>query len=361
MAPSDTTTCRSLLIFTLKTQRMYIRVWMTIWVSLCIEKDIFCLESSLSCLTYFSMLLGVDGDSDGEVRVLGKDDREMLSINSGKERGKTWESGGLSAPETTAVNDAGWNIWKSVSGTMEASHRLHKVQWDASRSSGPLGRWHFSNVRDPTDEIRRRLIVCLISSMRAHPHSPWWVKTNKILVICPTSSPGGEGWPPGCAWCHHPSPLRLWVPSSPMASCVGGGRPPPHNESLTCRLRSKVQRFVETNTGLWRLVWARTEMETVTLVSLCSLWDGMMCGVWAGWLFTSGFFSQRRRWVAASEGVSGVNNTFVAINTVKLKIELTCCSAASSLFRKFQLSASAFKFSSSNHTQASVKSVLDSF
>lgn len=35
-----------------------------------------------------------------------------------------------------------------------------------------------------------------------------------------------------------------------MASCVGGGRPPPqHNVSVTRRLRSQVQMCNETNTG----------------------------------------------------------------------------------------------------------------
>lgn len=38
-------------------------------------------------------------------------------------------------------------------------------------------------------------------------------------------------------------------PPSPMASCVGGGRPPQHNVSATCRLRSQVQMCNETNMG----------------------------------------------------------------------------------------------------------------
>lgn len=108
----------------------------------------------------------------------------------------------------------------------------------------------FQTCADPSYEISRRLIVCLISSSRAHPHSPWRVKTNKILVICSTSSPGERVR--GGAWVCVMSPSLTPAPTgppSPMASCVGGGRPPQHNVSATCRLRSRVQMCNETNTG----------------------------------------------------------------------------------------------------------------
>lgn len=280
---------------------------------------IFFQDSPLSCLTYFSMLRGLDGDRDG------KDDREMIRINSGKKGAKTWESGGLSAPQTTAVNGAGWNIWKkchheSISWTSHSPMRCfqeHQADWQVT----PLQcAWPMTHVWN------QKTTYCLS-----------YLQTHELIHILP-----GE-WKQTRSWLSVPRPPReerggeraaAWVcvmsPSlnpAPMGPLVTHGILCWRWEASKAQWGSDLQVEVKSSEvyrnkhvvrlGAWGgwFVWVRMKIETVTLVSLCSLWGGVTCGVWAGWLFTSGFFFlfQRRRWVAACEGVSGVNNTFIAI------------------------------------------------
>lgn len=326
MAPSDTTTCRSPLIFTLKRpERMYVHVWATNWVSLCIEKASFfgSADSPLSCLTYFSNATQPDQrpwwgclESASWVR------RPWDAQQHLWERGaKTWESGGLSAAQTTHGHNAGWNIWKSVSSATESiSLTLQSAQWDAFT---PLGRWPFSNLRWPI-AWNQQTTYCL-SYLRLLGSSTFSLamKTNKILVICSMSSPregvrraGGGGWV--CVMSPSLTPAST-APPSPMASCVGGGRPPPAQCVCDPQVKvtsSDVQRNKHGGGVLfgWERRWklsprslalGRNDVWRVGRVALCP-----------------GFFPR------GDGDVSGVEKAFAEIKIVKapLRIEVTLLS-----------------------------------
>lgn len=224
MAPSDTTTCRSPLIFTWKRQgKMYVRIWATIWVSLCIEKGQFFRDSPLNCLTYFLVLLGLDGDLNGEVRVLGKDDREMLGSNSGKKGRKHERAAAFQhhrPPRSTMQGETSGRAsaapWKHLIDFTKTTEWLPRA---LGRLAGDTFQMCLTQRMISEGDV---LFVLSLARELIHILPGEWKQTRSWLSVPRPPQEGGGA--PGCAWCHHLSPLRLRAPRHPWhpVLAVGG-------------------------------------------------------------------------------------------------------------------------------------------
>lgn len=162
---------------------------------------------------------------------------------------KAWESGGLSAAQTTSGQ-----LHQERISVKEASHCLHRAQWDAFMSAGLLGGRRSSNLRWPIG-WNQQTAYCLSYLQLSSASTFSMASENKqdpgyLFHVLPW---GGreEGLRGGLGVrdVTIPHPCAYGPPVTHGILCRRLGGPPQHNVPVTRRLGSQVQMCDQTNTG----------------------------------------------------------------------------------------------------------------